>query len=81
MYGMDTISIILTRSARLLWAEVNLFGEVVKAVINQGPDETARIENLLIRLLDQKGYDDYVVHSITALSENQYECTVGKIAS
>ena len=78
---MDTISIILTRSARLLWLEVSLFGEIVKVVINQGPDETDRIEKLLIRLLDQRGYDDYTVQSITALNENQYECTVGKIAS
>lgn len=78
---MDTILITLTRSARLLWVEVNIFGEIVKAVINQGPEERKQIEKLLIRLFEQKGLEDCVIHSISALSEDQYACYVAKAAS
>ncbi len=78
---MDTVLITLKKSARLLWVEINLFGEIVEKVVNRGPAEMEKIEKLLIRLLDEKGYDDYRILSTTALSENQFECTVGKIAS
>lgn len=78
---MDTVLITLKKSARLLWVEINLFGEIVEKVVNRGPEEMEKIEKLLIRLLDEKGYDDYRILSTIALSENQFECTVGKIAS
>ena len=78
---METILITLTKSARLVWVEVNLFGEVVKAVLNQGPEERELLEKLVDRVLDEKGFDDYVIHSTSPVSENQYACTVGKVAS
>ena len=78
---MDTVLITLKKSARLLWVEINLFGEVVEKVINRGPEETEKIETLLIRLMEEKGYNDYHILSTTVLSENQFECTVGKMAS
>jgi hypothetical protein len=78
---METIVIKLTRSARLVWIEINLFGEIVETVINHGPREQEKIENLINRILEDKGCGDYTIHSTSALSENQYECIIGKVAS
>ena len=36
---MDTVLITLKKSARLLWVEINLFGEIVEKVVNRGPED------------------------------------------
>ena len=78
---MDTIFITVTKSARLLWVEINLFGEIVEKVINRGPGEMQKIEKLLIQLLEEKGFENHVIHAIEELAENRYAYVVGKRAS
>ena len=78
---METITITTKKSARLLQVEINLAGEKFETMLNQGPNELENIEKLVHRLLFKKGFHDYTVLEITALSEGLYQCAVGKIAS